>query len=96
VISTAAAQALTALWGPSVAFTDSTEKAYGLPPRSFKSFEQAAAEEAISRLYGGIHYRHAVEQGQVQGRRVGEYVTARLHTRGDAVASGRRGQTGGR
>ena len=30
----------------------------------------------MSRLYGGIHYRAAVEQGLVQGRCVGERVNA--------------------
>jgi len=80
-ISTAAAQVLTDQFGPSVAFVDSTEAEFGLPVRSFTSFEQAAAEAAISRLYGGIHYRRAIEQGVVQGRQVGEYVVARVHTR---------------
>jgi hypothetical protein len=85
VISTAAAVVLTAQFGPGFAFTDSTELAYGLPVRSFPSFEKAAAEAAISRLYGGIHYRRAIEQGIIQGRRVGELVLQRLNTRvGDA------------
>ena len=81
-ISTAAAVVLTALYGTDFAFTDSTELEFGLPVRSYTSFEQAASEAAISRLYGGIHFRRAVEQGQVQGRKVGEQLIARLHTRG--------------
>jgi hypothetical protein len=81
VISTAAAQVLTSEYGRAFAFTDSTEAEYGLPVRSFTSFEQAAAEAAVSRLYGGIHFRHSIEQGQAQGRRVGELVVARVHTR---------------
>ena len=81
VISTAAAVVLTDLYGPRAAFVDSTELPYGLPPRRFPSFEAAAAEAAISRLYGGIHYRRSIEQGVVQGRRVGEHVLARVHTR---------------
>jgi hypothetical protein len=85
VISTAAAMVLTAQFGPGFAFIDSTELAYGLPVRSFPSFESAAAEAAISRLYGGIHYRRAIEQGVIQGRRVGKLVLERVHTRaGDA------------
>ncbi len=81
VISTAAAQVLTDEFGPDFAFTDSTEVEYGLPARSFGSFEQAAAEAAISRLYGGIHYRRAIEEGIAEGRKVGQLVVRRVRTR---------------
>ncbi len=81
VISTAAAAVLTDLFGDRFAFNDTTEVAYGLPARSFTSFNQAAAEAAISRLYAGIHYRMAIEEGSVQGRRVGEHVVRRIRTR---------------
>jgi hypothetical protein len=53
---------------------------YGLTARSFPSFNTAAAEAAISRLYGGIHYRQAIEEGVKQGRKVGELVVARVKT----------------
>jgi hypothetical protein len=86
VISTAAAVVLTAEFGPGFAFVDSTEARYGLPVRSFPSFEGAAAEAAISRLYGGIHYRRAIEEGVAQGRRVGQHVLARVRTRTDEPA----------
>ena len=81
VISTAAAQVLTEIHGAAFAFTDSTEMEYGLPVRSFTSFEQAASEAAISRLYAGIHFRRAIEQGQIQGRNVGQLVVQRLTTK---------------
>ena len=81
VISAAAAQVLTAIHGPTFAFIDSTEMEYGLPVRSFTSFEQAANEAAISRLYAGIHFRRAIEQGQIQGRQVGALVVQRLTTK---------------
>jgi hypothetical protein len=80
VISTAAAEVLTQLYGDAFAFTDSTEQMYGLPVRSFPSFRAAAAEAAISRLYAGIHFRHAIEAGQAQGRRIGMHVVQRLVT----------------
>ncbi len=80
-ISTASAVVLTKLFGDKFAFADSTEMEYGLPVRSYPSFEAAAKEAAISRLYGGIHYRRAIEQGQVQGRKVGENVLAKVVTR---------------
>lgn len=62
----------------SFAFVDSTELEYGIPARRFTSFNQAAEEAAISRLYGGIHYMPAIEQGVIQGRRVGEFVVGKL------------------
>ena len=49
-----------------------------MPIRSYKSFEQAADEATISRMYGGIHYRSAVEVGVGQGRKIGELVTEKL------------------
>jgi hypothetical protein len=87
VISTAAAAVLTSEFGAGFAFRDSTEAEYGLPVRAFTSFEQAAAEAAMSRLYGGIHYRQAIEEGVVQGRRVGELVVARVRTRGTPMVA---------
>ncbi|CAM3453287.1 vanadium-dependent haloperoxidase [Zobellia roscoffensis] len=78
VASSAAATALTELFGENYAFVDATEVPYGLPPRSFQSFWQAAEEAAISRLYGGIHYRPAIELGVAQGKAVGGFVIKRL------------------
>lgn len=40
-------------------------------PRTFSSLAKLAQEAAISRLYGGIHYRPAIELGISQGREVG-------------------------
>jgi hypothetical protein len=90
VISSAAATVLTEQFGEGFAFTDSVEVEFGIPARSYPSFAAAAAEAAMSRLYGGIHYRMAVEEGSVQGRRVGELVVERLRTRAGAVASSAR------
>ena len=87
VISTAAAEVLTDEYGDGFAYADSTELEYGLPVRSFPSFRKAAEEAAISRLYGGIHFRRAIEQGAVQGRSIGELVVARVRTREAAVAT---------
>src|SRR6266550_2235442 len=81
VISTAASVVLTDEFGPDFAFSDSAEMEYGLPVRAFPSFQAAAAEAAISRLYGGIHYRQAIEEGAREGRRVGELVVQQVHTR---------------
>jgi hypothetical protein len=71
VISTSAATALTNLFGENVAFTDSTEVEFGLAVRSFKSFEEASKEAAVSRMYGGIHYKPACNNGMIQGKALG-------------------------
>jgi len=78
VISRAAALALTQVYGDNFAFSDDTEVQYGLPIRHFKSFIHASEEAAVSRLYGGIHYRPAIDYGVEQGERVGEFVLANL------------------
>lgn len=80
VVSGAASTALTSIFGDNFAFDDDTEVAYGLPIRSFTSFNQAADEAAISRMYGGIHYRAAVEVGVKQGRDLGKFVVDNLKT----------------
>lgn len=78
VASSAAATVLTHIFGDNYAFADETEVPYGLPVRSYKSFNHAAKEAAISRLYGGIHYRPAIELGVKQGKAVGEYVIEQI------------------
>jgi membrane-associated phospholipid phosphatase len=75
-LSAAAALVLTGIFGENFAFDDNTDQADGLKPRSFPSFRAAASEAAISRLYGGIHYRAAIEMGADQGRCVGAYAAA--------------------
>jgi hypothetical protein len=40
--------------------------------RSFTSFSQAARESADSRIYAGIHFRSACEDGLVLGRKIGQ------------------------
>lgn len=78
VISTSSATVLTSVFGDDFAFTDSTEVAYGMGVRSFKSFNHAAEEAAMSRLYGGIHYTPACKNGVDQGRKVGELVLSKI------------------
>jgi hypothetical protein len=78
VVSGAASTALTDIFGDDFSFDDDTELPYGLPTRTFSSFRQAADEAAISRMYGGIHYRAAVEIGVKQGRDLGDFVVDHL------------------
>ena len=72
VISAAAATTATALYGDTLSYHDTTEVRYLNLSRRFSSIRQAADEAGISRLYGGIHFRSALEQGKKQGNRVGE------------------------
>jgi hypothetical protein len=88
VVSTAAAAVLTQLYGSSAAFVDSSEVEFGLPARTFASFEAAASEAAISRLYAGIHFRPAIEEGAVLGRKVGALVVDRVITRERVASAG--------
>lgn len=79
VVSGSASTILTSIFGEDFEFDDDTEIPYGLPIRSFKSFRAAADEAAISRMYGGIHYRAAVEVGVGQGRGIGKLVVDKLN-----------------
>ena len=78
VISTAAATVLSHLFGERFAYDDNTEVDFGLPVRHFSSFTQACNEAAVSRLYGGIHYRPAIEEGQKQGSSLGKWILSRI------------------
>lgn len=73
--SFAAAQVLTDLFGH-LPFEDHTHDGSGLASRSFSSFFAAAEEAAISRLYGGIHFRSAIDDGEVQGVCIGRKISA--------------------
>jgi PAP2 superfamily len=74
VASGATARVLSDLFGYTYTFSDHTHEQrtdINGKPRSFASFNDMAAEAAISRLYGGIHYREAIEKGVIQGIQVG-------------------------
>ena len=86
VISSAAAAALTNLFGENFSFTDSTEVEFGLAVRKFTSFMQASEEAAISRLYGGIHYQPACKNGLVQGSTMGNFIIQKIKTRKSDIA----------
>lgn len=71
---------MTKEFGENFAFEDRTGVLDGLTPRKFKSFWEAANEAGMSRLYGGIHYRNAIENGLAYGKCIGEFTNA-LKTR---------------
>ncbi len=78
--SGAAAAVLTALYGENFGFEDATHVNDGMPARSYSSFAAAAEEAALSRLYGGIHFRTAIDRGLEQGACIGAHAAA-LKTR---------------
>ncbi|GAB5398949.1 MAG: hypothetical protein Aureis2KO_05340 [Aureisphaera sp.] len=83
VVSGAASEVLTGIFGDNFSFNDNTEVPYGLPIRNFKSFRLAAEEAAVSRLYGGIHYRAAIDNGLDQGRALGQHFIKNLNMRNE-------------
>lgn len=78
VVSSCSSVILTSIFGDNFSYVDDSEIPFGLPKRSFKSFKQAAAEASISRLYGGVHYRAAIENGVVQGTNLGNYINSKI------------------
>jgi len=61
-----------------VSFSDTSSKEFGIESRQLKSFKEAALEASISRLYGGIHYRFDLDEGNKLGQKVGEMVVSRI------------------
>jgi len=90
VFSGAFAQALTTIFGDNVAFSNSTYKGQmvdlGKGPEdmgsySYNSFYEFANAIAISRVYGGIHTRHAVEEGTKQGIKTAQNINSKVKFR---------------
>jgi hypothetical protein len=76
--SSAAAEALTSVFGDQFAYTDTTELEFGIKSRSFASFREAALENSRARFYGGIHFHHSCTISNDAGKKVGELVVERL------------------
>jgi hypothetical protein len=55
-------------------------------PAESEYFAQQAAEAAMSRLYGGIHFRHDNEQGLAVGTIIGALVVDRMRAEGNLLA----------
>ncbi len=75
--SGAAAAILTGEFGANYAFTTgtpSTDPAIAGVTRSFTSFWAAANEAGASRVYGGIHFQSANEEGLTCGAQIGAWV----------------------
>ncbi len=79
VQSGALAEIMTDIFGDNYSFTDRTHESRSDitgTPRHFDSFYDLAEEAAISRLYGGIHYKEAIELGLEQGYLIGRNINA--------------------
>lgn len=74
VFSGAAAVVLGSVLGDQATFSFKSGKPFEGITRSFTSFSQAARESADSRVYAGIHFRSACEDGLTLGRKVGQRV----------------------
>lgn len=77
--SSAAAEALTSVFGDNLAYTDTSEEEFGIPSRSFKSFRAAAIENNWARFYGGIHFHNSCIVAHEFGKKVGNLVVDRLN-----------------
>ncbi|HZX58233.1 MAG TPA: vanadium-dependent haloperoxidase [Mucilaginibacter sp.] len=77
-ISATSAVLLSHYFGEHFEYTDTIENRYGIKPRTYHSFNEAAIEAGISRLYGGIHFKDAIDNGRQQGIKVGNWVLNRV------------------
>ena len=77
-ISACAATVLTSLFGDDFEFQDTSDLKYIGMERHFNSFNEAAAEASVSRIYGGIHYRFTADTSAAQGNELGAYIIRKL------------------
>jgi hypothetical protein len=89
VASATISTVLTKIFGDNYAFTDNYELPYIGIERSFPSFIKASEEACISRLYGGIHFMSAINNGRTQGRGLGAYINEKIKwkTQSEIIAS---------
>lgn len=77
-VSAAAAETMTSVFGDQLRFTDTSQLEFGISSREITSFRNASAEAAMSRLYGGIHFRFDNELGAAAGKKIGEIIVSRI------------------
>ncbi len=77
-ISAAAAETMTYWFGDKISFMDTSSLEFGIKSRLIVSFRGAAKEAAMSRLYGGIHYRFDNDHGNETGQQLGDFIVQRL------------------
>ncbi len=77
-VSSAAAEALTKMYGENFNYTDTSELEFGIANRSFTSFKQAAEENNMARFYGGIHFHPSCLVSTEYGQKVGSFIVGKL------------------
>jgi hypothetical protein len=77
VLGAAAAEVLIQNFGDRLRF-DVVSTTLPGATRTFQSLSDAAHENGMSRVYGGIHFLHAVQEGCRQGKSVGRVVSRLL------------------
>lgn len=77
-ISGSASTVLTHLFGENFAFHDNSDQPYIGLSRDFTSFSKAAEEAGISRMLGGLHYKHSIDVGLATGRKVGQHLIEKV------------------
>ncbi|HEX9512416.1 MAG TPA: vanadium-dependent haloperoxidase [Puia sp.] len=78
VISAAASEGLTAIYGNIGPLTDHTWDYLGFPTRTFNSFRDIGVDAGNSRFYAGIHYQPSIDTGLKQGRTVSGNILSSL------------------
>jgi hypothetical protein len=73
VVSMSANQVMEHVFGRRYAFTTTSAAVPGVS-RTFSSFYAYAVDASLARLYGGIHFRSALQDGMRQGRQIGDWV----------------------
>jgi hypothetical protein len=75
VVQGSGVEVLNAIFGRHHAFT-TTSTAPGVEGivRAFESFDAFAADGESARIFGGLHFRAAVEEGSRQGKKLGKWV----------------------
>ncbi|HXB69222.1 MAG TPA: vanadium-dependent haloperoxidase [Candidatus Acidoferrales bacterium] len=72
-VSAAAATVLADYFGDNTSFSVTSDVLVSAPPRSFTSFSAALHEIKNARVFGGIHFRTACDDGQALGIQVGYF-----------------------
>ena len=64
---------MTKYFGPHHAFSTTAPAVPGVT-RSYADFGAFIAEGLMARILGGMHFRTSLEEGQLQGKKVGNWV----------------------
>ena len=78
LVSEAAATILASYFGENYQFIDASQMRFGFDKKNFDSFHAAAQNAGISRLYGGIHYRDAIQKGLIEGNKIATFILQKL------------------